>query len=189
MVDVRAPRKQPLPNEEDGPYRMGFTWGRGLAIGAVVAMVVFWIWIFSGAPAKQNPDKLQDEAYVSQLEDQCQALRDDLDDLPNAADLDTAAQRADVLDDANVLVAGFIDEVEAGAPTSGDAGVTMEGWITDWRTYLANREDYADRLRTDSGAQLLLDRSTIGTDSVDKAIQIFTQVNEIPACETPGDVG
>ena len=62
-------------------------------------------------------------------------------------------------------------------------------WIADWKTYLANREDYADRLRTDPNAQLLLDRSTIGADSVDKAIQIFTQVNEIPACETPGDVG
>ncbi len=189
MVDVRTHKQPSSPNEEEGPYRMGFTWGRGLAIGAVVIMVIFWIWIFSGAPARENPDKLQDEAYVTQLEDQCQTLRDDLDELPNAADLKTAAERADVLDDANVLVAGFIEEIEAGAPTSGDAAVSMEGWITDWKTYLANREDYAERLRTDPGAQLLLDRSTIGADSVDKAIQIFTQVNEIPACETPGDVG
>lgn len=189
MVDVRAPKKPPSPGEEDGPYRMGLTWGRGLAIGAVVLMVIFWVWIFSGAPAKDNPDRLKDEAYVSQLEDQCQALRDDLDELPNAADLKTAAKRADVLDDANVMVARFIDELEAGAPATGGAATTMKGWIADWKTYLANREDYADRLRTDPNAQLLLDRSTIGADSVDKAIQIFTQVNEIPACETPGDVG
>jgi hypothetical protein len=168
---------------------MGFTWGRGLAIVAVVAMVIFWVWIFSGAPAKQNPDRLQDRAYVAKLEDRCQALRDDLAELPNAANLKTQAQRADVLDDANVLVGEFIDDIAAGAPTSGDAGASMKGWITDWRTYLANREDYAERLRTQPNAQLLLDRSTIGTDSVDKAIQIFTQVNEIPACETPGDVG
>ncbi|WP_421120142.1 hypothetical protein ACE2AJ_02015 [Aquihabitans daechungensis] len=188
MVDVRAPRKPSSPNEEEGPYRMGLTWGRGLAIGAVVLMIIFWVWIFSGAPAKDNPDRIRDEAYLTELEDQCQGLRDDLDELPNAADLDTAAQRADVLDDANVLVGGFIEELEAGAPTSGDAAVTMEGWITDWKTYLANREDYAERLRTDPGAQLLLDRSKLG-DSVDKTIQIFTQVNEIPACETPGDVG
>jgi len=168
---------------------MGLTWGRGLAIGAVVLMIIFWVWIFSGAPAKDNPDRIRDEAYLSKLEDQCQGLRDDLAELPNAADLTTAAQRADVLDDANVLVGQFIDELEAGVPTSGDAAVTMEGWVADWKTYLLNREDYAKRLRTDPGAQLLLDRSTIGTDSVDKAIQIFTQVNEIPACETPGDVG
>jgi hypothetical protein len=48
--------------------------------------------------------------------------------------------------------------------------------------------DYAKRLRTEPNAQLLLDRSELG-DSVDKTIQIFSQVNEIPSCDTPGDVG
>lgn len=187
MVDVQAP-KQPVPPSEEGPYRMGFTWGRGLAIGAVVAMIIFWIWIFSGAPAKDNPDRLKDEAYVAQLEDQCQALRDDLAELPNAADLKTQAQRADVLDDANVLVSEFIDQLAADAPTDGNAAVSMKGWIADWRIYLQDREDYAERLRTDQNAQLYVSRSKLG-DSVDKTIQIFSQVNEIPACDTPGDVG
>jgi hypothetical protein len=188
MVDVRAPKKPSSPNEEDGPYRMGLTWGRGLAIGAVVLMVIFWVWIFSGAPKKTNPDYLDDRAYAASLEDRCQALRDDLDDLPNAADLDTQAERADVLDDANVLVAGFIDDIEAEAPTTGDAARSMDGWIADWKTYLADREDYAQRLRTEEDAQLLVSRSKLG-DSVDKTIQVFTQVNDIPACDTPGDVG
>lgn len=66
--------------------------------------------------------------------------------------------------------------------------MSIEGWIGDWRKYLANREDYAKRLRTEPNAQLLLDRSKLG-DSVDKTIQIFSQVNEIPSCDTPGDVG
>lgn len=189
MVDVRAPRKAPPAPEQDGPYRMGFTWGRGLAIAAVVAMVIFWIWIFSGAPKRDNPDYLQDRAYAEALEDQCQGLRDQLAELPNAADMTSQAARADVLDDANVLVGQFIDDVAAEAPKSGDAAVTMKGWLADWRTYLSDREDYADRLRTEDNAQMLLSRSTIGTDSVDKTIQIFTQVNAIPACDTPGDVG
>lgn len=186
MVDVQAP-KQPSESTEEGPYRMGFTWGRGLAIVAVVTMIIFWVWIFSGAPAKDNADKLQDTAYVESLREQCTALRADLAELPNAADLPSAAARADVLDDANVIVGEFVDELEAGAPTSGDAGTTMQGWIADWRIYLENREDFADRLRTDDNAQLLLDRSELG-DSVDKTIQIFSQVNDIRECETPGDV-
>ena len=187
MVDVEAPEQPSAPAEET-PYKKGFTWGRGAAIVAVVSMIIFWIWIFSGAPAKDNPDRLQDEAYVTQIEDQCQGLRDDLSELPNAAELETQAERADVLDDANVLVGEFIAELEAGAPTSGDAAVTIEGWVGDWKMYLANREDFADRLRTEENAQLLLDRSELG-DSVDKTIKIFSQVNEIPACATPGDVG
>ena len=66
--------------------------------------------------------------------------------------------------------------------------MSISGWIGDWKKYLANREDYAERLRTEPNAQLLLDRSKLG-DSVDKTIQIFSQVNEIPSCDTPGDVG
>lgn len=188
MVDVRAPRKQPAPEEGEGPYRMGFTWGRALAIGAVVTMVIFWIWIFSGAPKRDNPDYLQDRAYAEALEAQCQGLRDRLDELPNAAKVTSQAERADVLDDANVLVGEFIDDVEASAPTSGNAAITMKGWIADWRIYLGDREDFAKRLRTEENAQLLLSRSKLG-DSADKTIQVFTQVNGIPACETPGDVG
>ena len=186
MVDVEAPEQATDDTELVGPK--GATPGRILALVAVIAMVMLWVAIFAGYFNKDNPDKLQDEAYVAQLEEQCQGLRDDLDTLPNAADTTSAAERADVLDDANVMVGDFIDELEAGAPTSGDAQISVEGWIRDWRTYLANREDFADRLRTDPGAQLLLDRSELG-DSVDKTIQIFSQVNEIPACDTPGDVG
>jgi len=188
MVDVRAPRKPPAPSEDEGPYRMGFTWGRALAIGAVVTMVIFWIWIFSGVPGRKNPDYLQDRAYAESLEAQCQTLLDDLAELPNAADMTTQAERADVLDDANVLVGQFIDQVEADAPTTGDAAISMKGWIADWRVYLEDREDYAERLRTEENAQMLLSRSKLG-DSVDKTIQIFTQVNDIKACDTPGDVG
>ena len=179
---------QPASASDETPYKKGFTWGRGAAIVAIVTMIMFWTWIFSGAPAKQNPDRLDDPVYVAKLEKQCKALRDGIAELPNAADMSTQAQRADVLDDANELVAGFIDRLEAGAPATGDASVSVKGWIADWKTYLADREDYANRLRTQPNAQLLLDRSTLG-DSVDKTIEIFSQVNQIPSCDTPGDVG
>ncbi len=187
MTDPQPP-EHPSALSDKAPYTKGFTWGRGAAIVAIVTMIIFWIWIFSGAPAKYNPDRLDDRAYVAELEDRCQALRDGIGDLPNAADLETPAERADVLDEANVLVGEFIDDLEAGAPTTGDASVSISGWIGDWKKYLANREDYAERLRTEPNAQLLLDRSKLG-DSVDKTIEIFSQVNEIPSCDTPGDVG
>lgn len=174
--------------EVEEPLAMSWSIGRVLTVVAILAMVGFWAWILSGAPARQNPDKLEDRAYAASLEDRCQDLRDDLAELPAAPDIETAAERADVLDEANVLVAAFIDDLEAGAPTEGDAGVTMQGWIADWRTYLDNREDFARRLRSDPDAQLLLEQSPLG-DSVDKTIQIFSQVNEIDACDTPGDVG
>jgi hypothetical protein len=63
----------------------------------------------------------------------------------------------------------------------------MEGWLADWRIYLIDREDYAERLATDPEARLLLDESQLG-DPVDKTIEIFAQVNGISDCATPGDL-
>lgn len=187
MPKASIPAPNTSPNGET-PHTKGFTWGRGIAIVAVVSMILYWTWIFSGAPSKDNPDRLRDLAYVETLRDLCEEMNDALAELPNAADLDTQVERADVLDDANVLVGSFVDDLETGAPKAGDASISVNGWIEDWKKYLANREVYAQRLRTEPNAQLLLDRSEIG-DSVDKTIQIFTQVNEIPECDTPGDVG
>lgn len=166
----------------------GFPWGRSLAIVAVVTMILFWLWIFSGAPAKDDADRLQDRAYVTRLEDRCQRLRADIEELPSAAGVSSPAERDAALDDANVLVSEFIADLAAGAPSTGDAAVSIAGWRADWEKYLANREDYAKRLRNDTSAQLLLSRSELG-DTVDKAIESFSQVNVIPACATPDDIG
>jgi len=177
----------PTP-EVDEPMAMRWSIGRIAAVVVVLAMVLFWIWIWSGAPAKRNPDWLADRAYASTLERRCEQLRDDLAELPPPVETPQANARADVLEQANALVADFVRDLEAGAPTTGDAATVMGGWIADWKAYLANREDYVERLRADAGARFLVDESEFG-DSVDKTIAIFAQVNEIEACETPGDVG
>lgn len=165
-----------------------WTIGRIAAVMVGLAIALFWIWIFSGAPAKDNPDELDDPAYVAELEARCQQLRDDIGELPLPTETPTPAERAAVIDEANDLIAAFIDDVRAGAPTSGDDQVSMEGWLADWDTYLADREDYVERLATDPEARLLVDESPLG-DSVDKTIEIFAQVNRIPDCATPGDAG
>lgn len=178
------------PEDLDEPMAMRWSVGRVLAVAVSVSLVVFWIWIFSGAPARPNPDRLDDRAFVVRAEARCQQLLDDLGELPGPTEFESAANRADVLDDATVLVAEMVDDLEADGPTTGDDGVRMEGWIKDWRTYLADRADYAERLRRDPGAKLLISVNTDLQDPVDKTIQIFADdVNEMPSCATPGDVG
>ncbi len=174
------------PDAAPAPRRWSV--GRIAAVMVALAIALFWIWIFSGAPAKDNPDELDDAAYVSSLEARCQELRADLDELPAAFETDDADERAAVVTEANGLVAQFIADLEDGAPSEGDDAESMAGWIADWQTYLVDREDYATRLASDPEARLYLDESPLG-DSVDKTIEIFAQVNGIPDCATPGDVG
>src|SRR5690606_1192162 len=135
-----------------------------------------------------NPDRLEDRAFVERTIDRCDALLEDLAELPNGTFIDDAGERADVLDDATDLVEGMVDEIEADAPETGPDVAPLDGWIGDWRTYVENRRDYADRLRVDPGARLLLDQS-LGGDSVDKPIEVFADVNDMPTCATPGHVG
>jgi hypothetical protein len=167
---------------------MRWTIWRVVVVLVVLSMVGFWAWIFAGGPARKNPDELTDRRYVARIERRCRTLRADLAQLPNAASITSATKRADVLDAANVELTAMVDDLEAWAPTTGDDATSVEGWIKDWRTYLKDRRAYADALRTDPQARLLLDLSPLG-DSVDKTIQVFTQVNAMPACDTPGDVG
>jgi hypothetical protein len=185
------------PDEADAPGttgdeldddRRGWTPARIAAVVVGLAIALFWIWIFSGAPAKDNPDQLDDPSYVSALEARCVDLRADIAELPLPEETPTAPERAAVIAEANALIATFIDDVEADAPTEGDDAISMAGWLTDWKLYLANREDYVERLNEDASARLLLDESELG-DSVDKTIQIFAEINRIPDCATPGDAG
>lgn len=181
-------RTAPVP-EVDGPLDMSSRLWRGLAVLVALAILSFWIWIFAGGPGKANPDRLDDRAYVEQTEKRCQQLLTDLKTLPPAEKSATAAERANVLDQANSLVGTMVDDIEADAPTTGDDGASSKKWFTDWRAYISDREDYADRLRSDSAARLLVTENTDLKDSVDRTIEVFADLNDMPDCATPGDVG
>ncbi|MEZ5180700.1 MAG: hypothetical protein R2702_02315 [Acidimicrobiales bacterium] len=102
---------------DESPLSMTWSVGRIAAVVAMLAIIGFWAWVFSGAPAKANPDYLDDRDYAAALEARCQELRDDIAELPSATELPDRTERAAVLDQANALVAGFIDDVAAEAPT------------------------------------------------------------------------
>lgn len=174
--------------EADEPLAMTWSAGRIVGVIAVLAMALFWIWIFAGGPKKTNPDRLDDRAFVTRTAQRCDDLRADLADLPNAADIDRAATRADVLDRATDRVEAFVVATRADAPKTGDDATSVRGWLKDWDTYIANRRDFAQRLRKDPGARFLLDENP-GGDPIDKPIEVFAQVNDMRQCATPGDVG
>ncbi len=178
----------PVP-EVDVPMGVPSRLGRVIAVVVALAIILFWIWIFTGGPKKVNADRLDDRAYVERTHERCRDLRADLAELPGAGDFTSATQRADVLDEANVLVEQMVDDIEADAPASGGDAEVLEGWFGDWRRYLRDREDYAARLRQDPDAKFLVTENPDLKDSVDKTIEVFADVNDMPDCATPGDVG
>jgi len=154
---------------------------------AVLALVLFWIWIFSGGPAKPNPDYLGDRAWVARAERTCRRTVDRIGQLPEASGIARATTRAGVLDQATeelIVMLGRLDE-----PPPDDAGDArlVEAWLADWRTYVADRRTYADELRRDPAARFLVAEKF--DDPIDRVIGTFAEVNDMAACATPGDVG
>lgn len=154
----------------------------------VLALVGFWIWILSGAPKRDNPDRVADRALINTTARRCKEAVDAIDKLPAATDSHTPRARAAVVDQATTILDRLVDRIEADTPTTGDDTIRLRGWTGDWRTYLRDRRSYTQRLRHDPRAKFLLDVNK-AHDSIDRAITNFADINDIPACDAPGDVG
>ena len=160
---------------------------RVLAVTAGLALILFWLWIFSGAPRKQNPDYLEDRAWAERTEATCAATVARIDDLPAAPqrrELGRAGRRGRPGQRRARSDAG---RARRRPPVGQEDQEVVRPWLADWRTYLDNRRDYADRLRTDPDAQLLVDEKF--SDSIETVIGTFAEVNEMDSCVVPGDVG
>ena len=79
----------------------------------------------------------------------------------------------------------MVDDLEAIAPAGEDGEIVAE-WIADWRTYLGDREAYADALRRDPEAQLLV--TAKDREQITEYIDAFAADNHMTACATPIDV-
>ncbi|MCU1353950.1 MAG: hypothetical protein JWM05_3159 [Acidimicrobiales bacterium] len=161
---------------------------KAVMVIVILGLVGFWAWIFAGGPKRANPDRLAQRAFVERTGAHCDTMLRTLDTLPPAQTSKTAGARADVVDRATAAIATMVDRIAADAPRTGDDARRVNGWIGDWRTYLSNRRDYTRRLRKNPRAQLYFDRNPAG-DPIDGPIKIFAQVNDLPQCFPPGDIG
>ena len=182
MADTRAP-------ERDEPLAMTWTLGRVLAIVVGLALVVFWAWIFTGGPRRPNPDRLEDRAWVETAVDRCQRMLDELDEIPSAAATPTHQERAVHVREANAVIASMVDDLERSAPTADQDRDVLDPWFGDWRVYLGDRATYADRVAADPGATFQVTENEDLGRGVDDTITTFADVNDMPECRPPGDVG
>ena len=171
----------------DAPPRR-WTGGRVLVLVVVIAMVAMWVYVLYLAfgPGRQPPpDRLADPAFGQRAQAVCEVALADVATLPPAVQAETAAARAEIVSQANDRFAAMIDEIEPLAPGGEDGEIVAE-WIADWRTYLGDREAYADALRSDPEARLYV--TAKDREQVTEYIDAFAADNHMPACGTPIDV-
>ena len=55
-------------------------------------------------------------------------------------------------------------------------------------TYVANREDYVERLHVDAGTRVYGSPKSSPTEQISKPIDRFAYVNKMDSCDTPQDM-
>jgi hypothetical protein len=160
---------------------------RAGALTVVLALAGFWAWAFSPFAPRTKADGLTDRSYVQAANQRCKDAKQELNRVPLARTARTPTERADILDRANVVVAGMA----AGLRTDASGAVgrdreLLDQWLGDWDAYVASRMRYAAALRTDPDARFLVPGRSGG--QITQTMDGFSRVNRITECIVPLDV-
>lgn len=159
-----------------------------MVLGVVVALAIalFWIWIFSGAARRQNPDFLDDRAWVARARATCSVTAERIDERTRQT-FTSPADRADAIEAGNRDLKAMLAELRAPLPESGRDRAVVTPWLDDWTDLLDDRASYAVAVRIDGNARFLTREKF--NDPLDRVVQTFAEVNEMKECAPPGDVG
>ncbi|HKY65512.1 MAG TPA: hypothetical protein VJM49_04045 [Acidimicrobiales bacterium] len=184
-TDDDAAADDDRPRRRWGPTRVVLT----LVVIALVAMWGYVVYLAFG-PGRQPPiDRLDDPAFAEAGEERCAEALDAVDELPVASEAPDAATRADVVDRADAVFAAMLDDLDGmvDLAPAGDQRRRATEWLADWRTYLGDREAFADALRTDPDARLLVSEKEGEGQQITGWIDEFAKANRMPSCVTPTD--
>lgn len=198
-VPVDSPPAPPMSDiddadegDGDGPPPRRWRPTRVLVLVVVAGLVAMWGYVVYLAfwEGRQPPvDRIDDPAFAEAAEARCAEALDRVAELPPAQDADSPAERAAVLDEANVTFAVMLDDLEGTVTLvpAGDQRTHATEWLADWRTFLGDREDFADRLRTDPGARMLVSEKAGEGRHVTEWIDEFAKANRMSSCASPAD--
>ncbi|HEX5945151.1 MAG TPA: hypothetical protein VFY82_02695 [Acidimicrobiales bacterium] len=186
MTDTRP------ADEPDAPEGRRWTPVRAFLAVVVLSLVAMWVYVLFLAigPGRQPPiDRLEDPAFAEAGEARCAEALEDVEALPVANESTTAAERAEVLSRADAVFADMLDDLDASVDLApaGDQRRRATEWLADWRTYLADREAFADALRVDPEARLLVSEKPGEGRQITGWIDEFAKANRMPSCITPVD--
>lgn len=183
---------RPDAEEPDAPSGRRWTPTRVFLTVVVLALVSMWGYVLFLAfgPGRQPPiDRLDDPAFAEAGEARCAEALAEVDEMPVASESHTATERAGVLADADAVFEVMLNDLDGmvDLAPAGDQRRRATEWLGDWRTYLGDREAYAEALRTDPDARLLVSEKAGEGRQITGWIDEFAKANRMPSCITPTD--
>ncbi len=164
-----------------------------IGVGTFVAvMAVFWTWaLFIADPEPVN--RIGDRAWAMNAEKRCAETRDQLAGLANYTVLEPnnpalIAGRADIIEQANTMLTAMIDDLDLTEPTDAKGRAVTDAWLDDYRTYLGDRENYVEALRTTGENLSIAETRTDAGIPISELLETFAGDNNMPSCAPPRDL-
>lgn len=170
----------------------GWTPGKVLLAVLVGLSFLVWVYAYSGRADRVPLDTLDDPSYSVAAEAICVESKDALADVPGAHQAETHRERADQIRQADAILSDMLSQLRslADAPevkvSERDRGI-IDLWLDRWDTILADREDFADRIDEDPKAVFYI--SAEAGRRAEASIDYVADVNRMPSCGAPTDVG
>lgn len=180
-----------LTGAPDAEHRTRKLLVRGLLTVMMFGFAAFWIWALFFA-SKEAVNKIDDRAWTERAEQIClQAAEDriELTDLRSIVDNDPELirERADIVDRATDILEGMVDDLVAMTPADEKGQAIVPQWEADYRTYLQDRRNFADRLR-ETGENEPFYETKVDAIPISERIATFAGDNEMAACAPPYDL-
>lgn len=188
VVDDHRGVSDPLPPVSDPPRRSLRRVGVALVVASFIGIwgYVMYLSIFEGRAEPR--DRLDDTEWVAAAEETCAEARADFGDLPFASELDTPAERAEVLDRVTDELEVMVTRLRGLVPPSEPAEArAVSRWLDDWDEFNRNRRAYADRFR--AGVDEPFRVTDRGGSQIDVLLDEFAVINNMESCAPPEDVG
>jgi hypothetical protein len=174
-----------------------------VTLACVAALMGGWAYLLFFYDPGLMIDELADRTFPTQAEQVCAAAVEQLDALPPANLATSATDRADTVEQSNVVLRQMVEDLRPlvpAEPRSGDGLSAAERkkaqqvhdgineWLDDWGTYIGDREQYVDGLREDPDTRFLESKKSVTNKGITRAINGFAEVNEMTSCTSPADL-
>lgn len=163
---------------------------RGGLVVICLLLAAMWVYAFVFA-SRESVNMIGDEAWQEYSEARCleaRLARAELADFRKLEDVgpDALARRADIVDQATLTLEEAIDDIAA-RPVADEKGrAIVPLWLADYRTYIEDRREYADILR--SGRNEPFAETRVDGIPLSEKISTFAMANRMPACQAPVDL-
>jgi len=186
-----------LPSSEptEQPTNDRPLWRRpGWWVSAAVALSMAGMWIFvfgyhlSGEWRDSAPGQLADPTFAVEAEAICSSALDRISTLPKAYEIETPAERSELVRATNAEFRTMVAALTALPTTSPEDRTKVDEWLADWGTYLDDRDDFAERIAIDPNARFYVTQSERDRRQVTVAFDRFSLVNDMTSCSSYDDL-